>query len=285
MPVALPLDAHMHTDLSPDADVPIDAYAALAREQGVAEIAVTDHIDFLAGEPAYGFADYDRRARMVRDAAERWAGEPGIRLGLEVSYDRTIEGEIAAYLRSHAYDYVIGSVHMSRRGPFRSRAAAAAWCAGRTPREATAPYFDEVERAIRSGLFDTIGHLDFVKRYTMDHLGPFEYEPHADIYDRLLRALLDTGTALEVNASGLRQQPGESYPAPAVVDRFRELGGARIVAGTDAHRVEHFRFGLADVYRAIGAAGFRALSFRRGGDRVAIDLSTELVAELVGTRG
>ena len=285
MPVALPLDAHMHTDLSPDADVPIDAYAALAREQGVAEIAVTDHIDFLEGEPAYGFADFDRRERLVRDAADRWAGEPSIRLGLEVTYDRAVEDEIASYLRGHAYDYVIGSVHMSRRGPFRNQEAAADWCAARTLREATAPYFDEVERAIRSGLFDTIGHLDFVKRYTTDHLGPFEYEVHADVYDRLLRALLDTGTALEVNASGLRQQPHEPYPSPAVVDRFRELGGERIVAGSDAHRIEHFRFGLADVYRAIGTAGFRALSFRRGGDRVAVDLSMELVAELVGTRG
>ena len=290
MPLALPLDAHLHTDLSPDAAVPLDAYAALARDREIAEIAVTDHIDFVAGEPAYRFADYERRLRMVRNAAERWAGEPAIRLGLEVTYEHAVEGVIAEYLREHAYDYVIGSVHMSSRGPFRNADAAAAWCAGKTPREATAFYFDEVEHAIRSGLFDTIGHLDFVKRYVQPHLGPFEYEPHADTYDRLLRALIDSGTALEVNASGLRQEPGEPYPGPVVVERFRELGGERIVAGSDAHRIEQFAFGLPDVYRAIGEAGFRELTFRRGGtgthgrtaDRVAIELSRELVAELVG---
>ena len=290
MPLALPLDAHLHTDLSPDADVPIDAYAALARDRQIAELAITDHIDFVAGDPAYGYADYDRRLRVVRDADERWDGEPAIRLGIEVTYEHGVEEEIADYLRRHAYDYVIGSVHMSRRGPFRNRSAGAAWCAGRTPREATTFYFDEVEHAIRSGLFDTLGHLDFVKRYVQPHLGPFEYEPHADIYDRLLRALVETGTALEVNASGLRQAPGEPYPAPVVVDRFRELGGERIVAGSDAHRVEQFAFGLSDVYRAIGRAGFRELAFRRGGrsgggsraDRVAVELSTELVGELVG---
>ena len=290
MPLALPLDAHLHTDLSPDAAVPIDAYAALAQDRGIAEIAITDHIDFVTGEPACGYADYDRRLRMVRDAAERWAGEPAIRLGLEVTYEQAVEGEIAEYLRDHAYDYVIGSVHMSRRGPFRDEEAAAAWCAGRTPREATGFYFDEVEQAIRSGLFDTIGHLDFVKRYVQPYLGPFAYEPHADLYDRLLRALVETGTALEVNASGLRQGPGEPYPAPVVVDRFRELGGRHVVAGSDAHRIEQFAFGLPDVYRAIGEAGFREVTFRRGGrggagrsaDRVAIELSRELVADLVG---
>ncbi len=282
MPVPLPLDAHLHTDLSPDADVPLDAHAALAREQGVAELAITDHIDFVAGDPAHHFADYDRRVRAVREAAERWAGEPVIRLGLEATYERGVEDEIRRYLASHAYDYVIGSVHMSRRTPFRDPQAAAAWCAGKTHREATAFYWDEVERAIRSGLFDTIGHLDFVKRYTQPHLGPFEYEPHADIYDRLLRALVETGTALEMNASGLRQAAHEPYPPPVVVARFRELGGERVVAGSDAHRVEQFAFGLADVYRSIGRAGFRALSFRRGGDRVAVELSTELMSALVG---
>jgi histidinol-phosphatase (PHP family) len=285
MPIALPLDAHLHTDLSPDANVPLDAYAALAREQGLAELAVTDHIDFVAGDPAFRYAAYDQRARLVHDAAERWAGEPAIRLGLEVTYEQGVQGEIAAYLSRHAYDYVIGSVHMSSRGPFRNPATAAAWCAGRTPREATAFYFEEVERAIRSGLFDTIGHLDFVKRYIHPYLGAFEYEPHADIYDRLLHALIETGTALEVNASGLRQEPGEPYPAPVVVGRFRELGGERIVAGSDAHRIEHFAFGLPDVYRTIGRAGFRELAFRRGGGREAVELSTELVTALLGARG
>ncbi len=282
MPVALPLDAHLHTHLSPDADVPLDAYAALAREQGVAELAITDHIDFVVGDPAYHYAEYDRRIRMVRDAAERWAGEPVIRLGLEATYEHGVEEAVRDYLARHPYDYVIGSVHMTRRTPFRDPGTAATWCAGKTHREATDFYWDEVERAIRSGLFDTIGHLDFVKRYTQPYLGPFEYEPHADIYDRLLRALVETGVALEMNASGLRQEPHEPYPPSTVVARFRELGGERVVAGSDAHRVEHFAFGLTDVYRAIGRAGFHALSFRRGDDRVAIELSTELVRALLG---
>lgn len=278
----LPLDAHLHTDLSPDADVPVDVYAALAREQGMAELAITDHIDFVAGDPAYHYADFDRRVRMVRDAAERWAGEPVIRLGLEATYEHGVEETVRDYLARHPYDYVIGSVHMTRRTPFRDPRTAAAWCADKSHREATAFYWDEVEGAIRSGLFDTIGHLDFVKRYTQPYLGPFEYEPHADIYDRVLRPLVEAGTALEVNASGLRQEPGEPYPAPAVVARFRELGGERVVAGSDAHRIEQFAFGLAEAYRSIGRAGFRELSFRRGGGRVAVELSTELVETLLG---
>jgi histidinol-phosphatase (PHP family) len=280
MPIPFPLDAHLHTNLSPDADVPIDAHAALAREQGVSELCITDHVDFDPGDPAYAFTSFELRERTVREAAERWADSPVIRFGAEITYERRLEDAIREHLARHRYDYVIGSVHPSLRNPMRSPADAAEWCAGKTHREASAWYWDEVESAVRSGLFDTIGHLDFVKRYMQAPLGPFEYEPHADIYDRLLTALIETGTALEVNSSGLRQEPAEAYPGPVVVERFRQLGGERVVAGSDAHRIESFGFGLREAYRSIAASGFRWLSFRRGDRRVVVDMSREIVARV-----
>lgn len=69
----LPLDAHLHTNLSPDSDVPIDDYARQAVERGIAEIAITDHVDFDPTAPAYDFVPFAQRERIVREAAERWA--------------------------------------------------------------------------------------------------------------------------------------------------------------------------------------------------------------------
>ena len=83
----LPLDAHLHTDLSPDSKVPLELYAAQAFERGIPEIAITDHLDFMPGAPAYEYADYGKRERMVRDAAERWAGRVTIRFGVELTYE------------------------------------------------------------------------------------------------------------------------------------------------------------------------------------------------------
>lgn len=280
MSLPLPLDAHLHTDASADADVPIDAYAARARAMGVPEICITDHLDFDPADPNHAPDAFRERERVVREAATRWADDPRIRFGVEISYERRLEPDIRRYLAQHPYDYVIGSIHISRRDPLATPADAARWCRGKSHREASAGYWTEVEAAIRSGLFDTIGHLDFVKRYLVDHLGPLEYGPHADLYETLLGALIETGTALEVNSSGLRQQAAETYPAAAVVDRFRALGGERVVAGSDAHRLPSFGFGLIEAYRAIAGAGFRSLSFRRGGARVAVELSRELLGGL-----
>ena len=70
----LPLDAHLHTDQSPDSSVPIDVYAALAVERGIPEIAITDHVDFDPRDPAFEYSRFDGpRANVVRGAAERWA--------------------------------------------------------------------------------------------------------------------------------------------------------------------------------------------------------------------
>ncbi len=67
----LPLDTHLHTDLSPDSDVPIDVYCALAVDRGIAELAITDHVDFDPRDEAYGFTDFATRERHVRDASQR----------------------------------------------------------------------------------------------------------------------------------------------------------------------------------------------------------------------
>ena len=269
----LPLDAHLHTDLSPDSDVPIDTYARQALERGIAELAITDHVDFRPGAPAYSFSTFALREHQVRGAAERWAREGlAIRFGTELTYERAYEDDIREHLRHHRYDYVIGSVHIAADSPF-VPSRVAAWVAGRSLAEIVEPYYVEVEAAARSGLFDTLGHIDFVKRYLSPHVTRGGAGGRArSCIDPILRALVETGTALEINTSGLRQAPGETYPSAATVGRFRELGGERVTIGSDAHRAEHFAFALADGYGQASAAGFDALWFRRGGEAVTIPL-------------
>ena len=161
----LPLDAHLHSDLSPDSDVEIDAYAEQALERGIDELAITDHVDFEPGTPAYGASTFAEREAVVREAAERWAPRGvAIRFGVELTYDRRYEADVRDHLRRHAYDFVIGSVHVYRSSPYASDRVAT-FVFGRRLSEVVAPYFDEVEAAARSGLFDALGHLDFVKRY------------------------------------------------------------------------------------------------------------------------
>jgi len=112
----LPLDAHLHTILSPDADAAIDAHAAAAVERGIEEIAITDHLDFEPGTPAYAFADYPTRERYVREAAQRWADRGvTIRFGIEITYQRRHEEAIREHL-AHCWPATRGRRAGPRRG-------------------------------------------------------------------------------------------------------------------------------------------------------------------------
>jgi histidinol-phosphatase (PHP family) len=268
----LPLDSHLHTDLSPDSDVPIDIYAALAVERGIAELAITDHVDFDPRDPAYDFATFEDRERTVRQAAERWADKGvTIRFGAELTFNTSWEADLRDHLARHRYDFTIGSVHDWPGSPY-APAQVAAWVQGRPFDEIVGPYFEQVAAAARSGLFDTIGHLDVVKRYLGPRVPPAAFSRAPELYEPVLRALVESGTGLEVNTSGLRQSPGETYPAAWVVARFRALGGRAVTAGSDAHRADSFAFGLEEGYEAVAAAGFRSVAFRRGGRRVDVAL-------------
>jgi histidinol-phosphatase (PHP family) len=262
----VPLDAHLHTELSPDSAVPLELYCAQAAERRVREIAITDHLDFMPGAPAYRYADYASRERMVRGAAERWAGRVTIRFGVELTYESRYEDQIREHLRTHSYDYSIGSVHGMPDGPY-VKSRIASFVAGKTLAEAVAPYFGEVAAAIRSRLFDTLGHMDQCKRWMLPWFLPADYAAAPELYEPLLVALVNSGTALEVNASGLRHPTGETYPAPWVVARFRELGGQRVTVGSDSHLPQCFAFGVEEACEIVAAAGFDRLTLQRTVDR------------------
>jgi histidinol-phosphatase (PHP family) len=262
----VPLDAHLHTDLSPDSAVPLELYCAQAAERGVREIAITDHLDFMPGAAAYQYTSYARRERMVRDAAERWAGKVVIRFGVELTYESRYEDDIREHLRTHSYDYSIGSVHAMSDGPY-ARDRISSFMAGKSIAEAVAPYFAEVELAIRSGLFDTLGHMDMCKRWLVPWFKAADFAAAPEFYEPLLAALVESSTALEVNASGLRHPTGETYPGPWVVARFRELGGERVTVGSDSHLPHCFAFGIEEACEIVAAAGFDRLTLQRAMDR------------------
>ena len=268
----LPLDAHLHTDQSPDSSVPIDVYAALAAERRVPEIAITDHVDFDSRDPAFEYTRFEDRERVVRAAAERWA-EHGvtIRFGAELTYNRRWEADVRAHLARYRYDYVIGSVHDWPESPYwPSRVRA--FIEGRALDEIVAPYYAEIIAAARSGLFDTIGHLDVVKRYLHPHVTAADLAQRPDLQEPALRAIVEGGVSLEVNSSGLRYPGAESYPSGPVVARYRELGGERVVVGSDAHTRGSFAHRLGVAYGHLREAGFGHLTFRRGSERARIEV-------------
>jgi histidinol-phosphatase (PHP family) len=223
-------------------------------------IALTDHLDFDPREIGATLAPHHQRVEAVEGLRREFGDRLEILLGVEISYEVQYETEIRDHLRTNHYDLTIGSVHPGIDSPFK-RSRAASW-AGHDVHD-MAPYFAEVQAGIESGLFDIVGHMDYVRKYVYPHIDTAAFEAAPDLYEPVLRALIETGTALEINSSGWRQRTGLPYPLPQAVHRYRELGGEYIVTGSDAHQPDWFAMNFDRARALLLEAGFDELATKR----------------------
>jgi len=197
-------------------------------------------------------------------AARAIAPEVRLRQAVEITYQANLEAEIRAWLAVKRWDYVIASVHLVdyRDGwaMVSEQSAVEAYFSKHSQHQAYLPYFEELLRAARSGLGDVLGHFDLVKRYGVTHYGRFEPTIFAEEIRAVLRAAVEAGVGLEINASGLRQAPGELYPGLAVLSWYREMGGEIVTIGSDAHCIEHLAAGMGQALALARAAGFTAIT-------------------------
>jgi histidinol-phosphatase (PHP family) len=257
------VDLHVHSTCSADGGSSITEYAARAQALGLVEVGLAEHVDFDPRDQDYGYLDL---AGYDREMAAAQALVPGIRLrqGVEIAYQTCREEEIRGWLAGQSWDFVVASVHLVDYADdwaiISEPRTTGGYFAQHNARQAYPPYFEELLRAARSGLADVLGHFDLVKRYGVDYYGPFEPAHYEDEIRSVLRAMVDNGLALEINTSGLRQTPGEPYPGLEVLRWYRQLGGAALTVGSDAHHVADLGAAIDDALSLARVAGFRAVA-------------------------
>jgi histidinol-phosphatase (PHP family) len=257
------VDLHVHSTCSGDGVSSLAEHAHRAAELGLAEVGFCEHQDFDPRDRSYLFLD---PARYDRELAAARAAAPGVRLrqGIEITYQAGLEAQIRPWLAGHAWDFVVASVHLVDYGDdwaiISEPHAVSAYFKTHSQRQAYVPYFEELLRAVESGLGDVLGHFDLVKRYGTAHYGPFQPADFEDEIRAVLRSAVRRGMGLEINTSGLRQAPGEPYPALTVLRWYRQLGGEVLTIGSDAHRAADLGAGIPEALDLARQAGFRAIA-------------------------
>lgn len=255
------VDLHVHSSCSVDGEASIADYARHAAALGFRELGFCEHVDLDPRDQDYGYLDM---SRYQREIAAAQALEPRVKLrqGVELSYQARREDEIRAWLADRVWDFVVTSVHLvdytDGWAIISEPVTTGTYFATHSQSQAYAAYFEELLRAAQSGLGDVIGHFDLVKRFGVLHYGPFEPTTFEEEIRAVLRAAIDSGMGLEVNTSGLRQLPGEPYPALTVLQWYRELGGEILTFGSDTHHLDGLGAGLSEAMALAQTAGFRA---------------------------
>jgi histidinol-phosphatase (PHP family) len=229
------VDYHVHTARCGHASGAMERYVERAIQAGLSELGFSDHLFmyWLAADqrdPELGMAEWehDFYIQDVERCRARYRQDITIRLATEADYIPGHEQQLERILRAYDWDYVIGSVHFVEGWGIddaRYLSGFAEWDIDAL----YARYFDLVGAAAETGLFDTIGHADLVKK--------FGHRPVADPsgwYAELAARLARSQVCAEVNTAGLRKPVGEIYPHPNLLQALHSAS-VPVTFGSDAH--------------------------------------------------
>lgn len=255
-------DYHTHTRCSPDSTAPLADMVQAARRAGLKELCTTDHCD-LQQEDGSPLASWDWSAILEQYHAVQPSCPPkGFRLllGLELGGGYTDPQRAEEIFSGAPLDFVIGSVHNLSPAAggrdfffldYRTQADA---------RAALDDYFQSLLALAPLPCYDALGHIIYPLRYINGRAGyQFSLEPWRDQLDQLLRTVIETGRAIEVNTHCGREVEDWRF----VLTRYRALGGELVTLGSDAHRPDHVGRGLARAARLLEQTGFRYLTVYR----------------------
>ena len=238
--MALKADFHLHSCFSGDSDAPMEEIIKKAISLGLTHICFTEHYDpdfvYPAGESGTFELNTDSYLYDLLRFREKYYGQIQIMFGVELGLQPHLRDALEFYTENHDFDFIIGSSHIcNRKDPYYPE-----FFEGRSEDEAHQEYFESILECVKeTPYFDVYGHLDYVVRYGPTKNQNYTYQKHADIIDRILRAIVESGKGIELNTSGFRSGLGQPNPCVDILKRYKELGGEIITVGSDAHKPGH----------------------------------------------
>jgi histidinol-phosphatase (PHP family) len=271
-------DQHLHSRHSFDskADPRENVEAAIAR--GLQGLTFTEHFDTHPDD--WSTCVYDDAA--YSDAIAALRSDFGDRIfigkGIEVCFQPRRMDFILDFLARHSFDMVLLSVHYFGELAVHERPS---W-EGVAPLEGARQYLGNVLRAVefcerlqgggKRRVFDVLGHLDLVKRYTQRFFGEHDVSPFAAQIDEILRGCLRADLTPEINTSTLRQGLTQTMPNADAVKRYAELGGAAMSVGSDSHKSADIGAGFDQAAAMLRDAGIPRQAIFRKRDRAHIEI-------------
>ncbi|MEG0291479.1 MAG: histidinol-phosphatase HisJ family protein [Anaerovoracaceae bacterium] len=239
-------DYHTHSIYSFDVDktngATIDEMCQQAIKIGLKGIAITDHYEIVRDEDLL-----IQRAKMTFDlkeqgdeiflAKQKYRGSLQVLRGIELGSPAHDMDKTKGILSENSFDFIVVSCHRIREHndfyfvDFEKESDASL-------KELWSKYLVELKEQIALGIGDSIAHITYPYRYfqknNRHHVLDMENK-YREYFAEILKLMIKKEIALEINTSGLRQGLGDTLPNQYIVDFYRELGGTKVIFGSDAH--------------------------------------------------
>lgn len=233
--------------------------AVLAAIQiGLGGVTLTDHVDLdYPNHPPHLF-DYKARSLMVADVRKRFEGSIKVFLGIELGFQPQVAPESAAIVRSNDFDLVINSTHVVDYVDVCNRPMHESW----TKEQIYHRYLSAIHESVLGfDDFDVVGHIGFITRYVSYQDPSLHYADYADIFDMILKAVIQKGKGIEVNTAGYAYKLNTPHPGYDVLKRYKELGGEILTLGSDAHTPQQIGSKFPFVIQKLISLGFEYVTY------------------------
>lgn len=258
------IDYHVHESYSADArESKIADYVEMAEKMGIREIAFTTHQIIVGQYSNFGIqedeiSDYISKIRSLDENTD-----VKLLAGLEVDYFEEAEREIESLISEYSFDFILGSTHFIGKYDVGSIRDTPLFFNGRSMVEATEEYFNIWCKAIESGLFDSMAHPDYWRRFL--HLcreNPVSFNEYGGVHEAI-DSLISYNIGVEVNSSGKRHDHHIQYPISEFLGAAHEAGLKKITLGSDSHSPVHLGYMLPEMVDLIREIGFKHISCYR----------------------
>lgn len=268
------IDYHTHHARCGHAVGTLEEYVLRGIEIGLQQIGLSDHMPLLHVDPATYYPEMampmEELPRYVEECFQlkaKYASQIDVRVGMEADYIEGYEEKIEQIIQAYPWDYVIGSVHFLGEWDVTDFRQTHQW-EGRDRLAVYQQYYDAVEKAIRTGFYDYIGHIDVIKRFGFAPPAEQAAEVRA-LEMSVLNAVKAHDLAIELNASGLRMPCEEMFPSRSMLEICYTLG-IPLTIGSDAHQPERLEQYLDQARTLLHEIGYRELATFQARRRVLV---------------
>jgi histidinol-phosphatase (PHP family) len=223
------VDYHMHSVLS-DGHNSYEEMIRMAITKGLVEIGFSDHVCLKPVDWAIRMEDIPVMTSQILDLKQKYANQIQVKYGVEVDYFPCYEAELKDLIESIPVDYVIGSVHFIGDWNFDvDQSLYGKWSNDKLYEM----YFSLIQQAAQSDLFDTIGHIDIIKKFRV-----YPETNQDKLFEDTIRIIKDHNLVVELNTGGLDRPCAEFTPSAKLLEMCYNHH-VPVTLASDAHRVEH----------------------------------------------
>ena len=248
-----------------------------ALSKGLSGLTFTEHFDTHPDDWPGCVYDDESYTDTIESLRARYGQRIFIGKGIEVCYQPSRMDFLLDFLHSHHFDMVLLSVHYFGEHALHVRNV---WD-NVSVEEGTERYLRYVAQAVRhcaaihrdhGRVFDVLGHLDLVKRYTHKWFGESAVSQFSTMTADIAAACVEADLIPEINTSSLRRGLPDPMPALDVVREYARRGGTMMSLGSDAHVSSDVGAGFDTAVSMLHDAGIRHTAWFRQRKRIAVPI-------------